>query len=187
MSKDRSKEILREISSLKREIEGRLDAIEARLDPSAADTKRSGPAASVSSFSFPSGPDLTPKGVDSSPGLGHGEQTSDTVWPEAAASGAPREVSLRVRPLVDVGVARAIESSLSETDGIESARLASLSGDSAVIQALVAPGVSVVNTLRRRLPVAFDVTESSDHAISIELATTDHDEPYLQTETETDH
>jgi hypothetical protein len=89
--------------------------------------------------------------------------------------------------LVDISLARAIETSLSDTDGIESARLSSLSGDSAVIRALVAPGVSVVNTLRRRLPVAFDVTESSDHAISIELATSDEDHSPLQTEPETGH
>jgi hypothetical protein len=92
-----------------------------------------------------------------------------------------------VKPLVDVALARAIENSLADTDGIESARLASLSGDSAVIQALVAPGVSVVNTLRRRLPVAFDVTESSDYAISIELARADQTDSESLTEAETDH
>jgi hypothetical protein len=94
---------------------------------------------------------------------------------------------LTVRPLVDVGLARAIEDSLSDTEGIESARLSSLSGDSAVIQALVSPGISVVNTLRRRLPVAFDVIESSDHAISIELATSDEVHNPAQSEPETEH
>lgn len=39
-----------------------------------------------------------------------------------------------------------------------------------MIEAVVGPGVSVVSSLRRTLPVAFDVTESSDHAISLELA-----------------
>jgi hypothetical protein len=75
-----------------------------------------------------------------------------------------------VRPLLDLSLARAVESSLSETAGIESARLTSLSGDSAVIDTMVSPGVSVISTLRQSLPVAFDVTDSSENSVTIELA-----------------
>jgi hypothetical protein len=183
LSKDRSKEILREINSLRRELEERLDAIEKRLGNSNPRADRVGPSASVSTLNFPAGSNQDP----GSSGLAGSEDQPPVSWPSAAPPGAPREVSLTVRPLVDVSLARAIENSLSDTDGIESARLSSLSGDSAVIQALVAPGVSVVNTLRRQLPVAFDVTESSDHAISIELATSYDDHDPAQTEPETEH
>jgi hypothetical protein len=181
VSKDRSKEILREISSLKRELEGRLDAIEARMGPSPPEAEPAS-GASVSTFSLPAGSEVKPAGRSMPAAV-----TSDATLSAVAPSGPPWEVLLSVRPLVDVGLARAIESSLNETDGIESARLMSLSGDSAVIQALVASGVSVVNTLRRRLPVAFDVTESSDHAISIELARAEEDEARIHAETEAEH
>jgi hypothetical protein len=186
LSKDRSKEILREISSLRRDLEGRLDAIEARLDPPSGKPDPGGPAASVSTFSLPAEPGSQQTRPAVHPPA-HGEGAARSVWPAAAASGAPREVTLTVRPLVDVELTRAIETSLADTEGIESARLASLSGDSAVIQALVAPGVSVVQTLRRRLPVAFDVTESSDNAISISLASPDEDEAHAVPETEPEH
>jgi hypothetical protein len=79
-------------------------------------------------------------------------------------------VTVLVRPLVELSLARAIESTLNDTPGVESARLSSISGDSAVIHAVVGQGTSVVASLRQNLPVAFDVIESSDHAISIELA-----------------
>lgn len=84
--------------------------------------------------------------------------------------GAPRPFTVVVRPLVDLSLARAVESSLSGADGIDQVRLRALSGDSAVIDASVSPGVSVVSALRRGLPVAFDVTEADEDSVSIELA-----------------
>jgi len=83
---------------------------------------------------------------------------------------SPRPFTVVVRPLVDLSLARAVESSLSRADGIDQVRLRALSGDSAVIDASVSPGVSVVSALRRGLPVAFDVTEADEDSVSIELA-----------------
>jgi hypothetical protein len=95
---------------------------------------------------------------------------AETPQPATAVSGITRNVTVLVRPLVELSLARAIESTLNDTPGVESARLSSISGDSAVIHAVVGQGTSVVASLRQNLPVAFDVIESSDHAISIELA-----------------
>jgi hypothetical protein len=154
LSKDRSKEILREISLLRRDIENRLEAIEDRLGVDPPDpSPKPGPSVSTSTFASTPQPPAP---------VGDAGNT--------AVSGPVRDVTVTVRPLTDVGLARAVENSLSETDGIESARLTSLTGDSAIIHAVVGSGVSVVRTLRQTLPVAFDVIESSDHAVSIELA-----------------
>lgn len=162
VSKDRSKDILREISSLRRDLERRLDQIELQI---AADSPKSvvaKPAPSVSSLSVPSDKASSP--------AGKGDSAAEILPPVTKRVAAPRNVTILVRPLIDLSLARAVETCLAETDGVESARLSSLSGDSAVIEAIVGPGVSVVSSLRRALPVAFDVTESSDHAISLELA-----------------
>jgi hypothetical protein len=163
VSKDRSKDILREISSLRRDLERRLDQIEKRLEDRSGSRATPGPAPSVSSFTVPS---KAGAAIDEPADDGPVE----ILPPVARRVAAPRNVTVLVRPLVDLSLARAVERSLAETDGVESARLSSLSGDSAVIEAVVGPGVSVVSSLRRSLPVAFDVTESSDHAISLELA-----------------
>ncbi len=93
--------------------------------------------------------------------------------------GSARPFTVVVRPLVDLSLAKAVESSLSDAGGIDQVRLRALSGDSAVIDASVSSGVSVVSALRRGLPVAFDVTEADEHSVSIELARpeTDPDTP----------
>jgi len=162
VSKDRSKEILREISSLRRDLERRLDQIELQVTAGSPRSVVAKPTPSVSSTSLPS--EKRPSGAKR-------DRTSPEILPPVAKRiAAPRNVTVLVRPLIDLSLARAVEACLTETDGVESARLSSLSGDSAVIEAVVGPGVSVVSSLRRTLPVAFDVTESSDHAISIELA-----------------
>jgi hypothetical protein len=163
VSKDRSKEILREISSLRRDLERRLDQIERKIAAGSDRPAGTRPAPSVSSLSVPS---------EGSPAAGrsHDPSSAEILPPVARRAAAPRNVTILIRPLIDLSLARAVETCLTETEGVESARLSSLSGDSAVIEAVVGPGVSVVSSLRRTLPVAFDVTESSDHAISLELA-----------------
>jgi len=88
----------------------------------------------------------------------------------------PREVSVVVRPLADLSLARAVESCLGNSDGIDEVRLKSLSGDAAAFSAVVQPGVSVVSALRRNLQVAFDVTESNDDSVSIELVRPETDQ-----------
>ncbi len=75
---------------------------------------------------------------------------------------APKQVTVVVEPLVDLSLARAVETSALDADGIEEVRLRALSGDSAMIDASVKPGVSVISALRRSLPVAFDVTEAEE-------------------------
>jgi hypothetical protein len=166
-SKDRSKEILREIQSLRQDLETRLDRLEAT---SGAGVR---PSPSVEETEVP---EVTP------PSAGK-KKSVPTVPPVAAAplaaaaplhvtrpGSTPHDVSVVVRPLVDLSLARAVESSLGDGDGIDRVRLVSLSGDAAVISAAVQPGVSVVSTLRRDLQVAFDVTESSNDSVTIELA-----------------
>jgi len=163
LSKDRSKVILKEIQSLRRDLESRLDrlesasGVEASPGPSVEETEVSGLA----------------------PGAGPGKRVVPT--PAAAAhssaplhvegrGGGPKDVTVVVRPLVDLSLARVVESSLADTDGIDDVRLSALSGESAVIGASVRPGVSVVNALRQGLPVAFDVTEAEPHSVTIQLA-----------------
>jgi hypothetical protein len=191
LSKDRSKEILREIRSLRQDLEGRLEEIEDRLgmsrkpDLPGDETSLEESRPSVSHSSFPAGPvaGLAASGAAAQP-LG-GTPVDEPAL--GTGSAGLREVTVNVRPLTDVSLARAVESSLQETDGIMSARLTSLSGDAAVIHTVAAPGVSVVRTLRRTLPVAFDVTESSDHAISIELALRQEPGVHLPGASEEDH
>lgn len=150
MSKDRSKEILKEIKALRKEMSGRLDALEARLGSST----RPAPA----SFS-PSVPPSLPLG------------TSRPETPTRAfEQPTDRDVSVIIQPLHDLSLARVVEQALAETDGVEKSTLRELRGDSAVIDTRVDDGVSLISSLRRKLPVAFDVTDSDKGSFTIALA-----------------
>lgn len=137
------------------EMSSRLDAVEARLGV--------GPRSGAVSRSQTSG---TPVPVTQSP-------PSDAI-PGGADIGfahpVDRNVSVIIRPLRDLGMARVVEQVLADTDGVERARLRELRGDSAVIDTRVDEGVSLISELRRRLPVAFDVTASDESSLTIALA-----------------
>ncbi|MCB0869620.1 MAG: hypothetical protein KDB52_02205 [Solirubrobacterales bacterium] len=161
VAKDRSKEILKEIRSLREELSARLDALEARSGGSSFSDPGSGfQASTLPGASLPGIP------VNSS-----GIPVSDTVTThenfELPTGG---DVRVIVRPLHDLSLARVVEDALANTDGVEEASLRELRGDSATIDTKVGEGVSLISSLRRKLPVAFDVTESSSDSVTIALA-----------------
>jgi hypothetical protein len=160
VAKDRSKEILKEIRSLREELSARLDAIESRIGTNGL---------SGSSAVFPDSTDP----ADSLPGVPLG----DPVIPVASTPSISEfelpsggDVRVVVRPLHDLSLARVVEDALANTEGVEEASLRELRGDSATIDTKVGEGVSLISSLRRKLPVAFDVTESSSDSVTIALA-----------------
>lgn len=158
MAKDRSKEILKEIRNLREELSARLDALESRVGSrpvsDSADPNSSLPGIPVNNYGIPA--------------------------PVPAAAPAPSaenfelptggDVRVIVRPLHDLSLARVVEDALANTEGVEEASLRELRGDSATIDTKVGEGVSLISSLRRKLPVAFDVTESSSDSVTIALA-----------------
>jgi hypothetical protein len=164
VAKDRSKEILKEIRNLREELSARLDALEARSGMSTLPDGNSAlPGSTLPGASLPgvpvNGPD-TPVIPAAAP-----EPVSDNF--ELPTGGDVRVV---VRPLHDLSLARVVEDALANTEGVEEASLRELRGDSATIDTKVGEGVSLISSLRRKLPVAFDVTESSSDSVTIALA-----------------
>jgi hypothetical protein len=148
LSKDRSKEILKEIKALRKEMFSRLDALEARMGsnrPSIAPVSSSTPAV---------------------PSLQGNEKESIKTFQHPT----DRDVSVIIQPLHDLSLARVVEQALAETEGVEKSTLRELRGDSAVIDTRVDDGVSLITSLRRKLPVAFDVTDSDKGSFTIALA-----------------
>lgn len=88
----------------------------------------------------------------------------------APTAGAVEKFSVIVKPIYDLSLARVVEDALAKTDGVEEASLRELRGDSATIDTTVLEGVSLVSSLRRKLPIAFDVVESSSDSVTIALA-----------------
>ena len=156
VAKDRSKEILREIKALRKEMTGRLDALEARMG--------SGSRTGTPSPSTVPAP-LLPLS-DRSPSS---ERRSDEEI-RSFQQPTDRDVSVIIQPLHDLSLARVVEQALAETDGVEKATLRELRGDSAVIDTRVDDGISLISSLRRKLPVAFDVTDSDKGSFTIALA-----------------
>ena len=152
MPKDRSKEILKEIRSLRSELTGRLDALEGPLGSTPRD-----PANVQSAPYVPPPPDL-PDPEDDRPSPGGFQMPTD------------RNISVVIQPLRDLSMARIVEQALADTEGVESSTLRELRGDSATIETRVDEGVSLITSLRRRLPVAFDVTASDKGSFTIALA-----------------
>jgi hypothetical protein len=160
VAKDRSKEILKEIRSLREELTDRLDALESRIGTN-------GLSGSTAPFRDSTDP------ADSLPGVPLG----NPVIPVAATPSVTEfelpsggDVRVVVRPLHDLSLARVVEDALANTEGVEEASLRELRGDSATIDTKVGEGVSLISSLRRKLPVAFDVTESSSDSVTIALA-----------------
>lgn len=160
MAKDRSKEILKEIRNLREELSARLDALESRVGSrpgtDSTDPNSSLPGVPVNNYGIPA-PAPTPAAIPA--------PNADNF--ELPTSG---EVRVIVRPLHDLSLARVVEDALANTEGVEEASLRELRGDSATIDTKVGEGVSLISSLRRKLPVAFDVTESSSDSVTIALA-----------------
>mgnify|MGYP007082186486 CR=1 FL=1 len=160
VAKDRSKEILKEIRNLREELSARLDALEARSGVSGLpDGKSVLPDSTLPGASLPGVPVNSPDIPVAVP-----EPVENFELPSGG------DVRVVVRPLHDLSLARVVEDALVNTEGVEEASLRELRGDSATIDTKVGDGVSLISSLRRKLPVAFDVTESSSDSVTIALA-----------------
>jgi hypothetical protein len=160
VAKDRSKEILKEIRNLRAELSARLDALEARSGVSGLpDGKSVLPDSTLPGASLPGVPVNSPDIPVAVP-----EPVENFELPSGG------DVRVVVRPLHDLSLARVVEDALVNTEGVEEASLRELRGDSATIDTKVGDGVSLISSLRRKLPVAFDVTESSSDSVTIALA-----------------
>ncbi|MDQ2623202.1 MAG: hypothetical protein M3Y45_09225 [Actinomycetota bacterium] len=176
MAKDRTKEILKELKALRREMSSRLDALESRLDAvagSAEPEDRAVPHSSSDSVAA-SLPGIPPARHFSPPpevpaqaagGVGSAETGAERF--RAPSEG---EVQVVVSPLRDLSLARVVETALAETEGVHKATLRELRGDSATIDVVADEGISLIGSLRRKLPVAFDVTDSDERSVTIALA-----------------
>lgn len=134
----------------------RLDALEERL------YSGSKPSAPPSEGSAPKTPSLPVK-PPSAP-------SADRVTSADFQLPTDRDIKVVIQPLHDLSMARTVEQALAETEGVESSNLRELRGDSATIDARVDEGVSLITSLRRKLPVAFDVTDSDKGSFTIALA-----------------
>lgn len=153
MAKTRKKDILREIRELRRELSGRLDALEEHFGvPSSSQSN-------PNNTSAPAAPSLPVE-----PSIDEKVTTAGFQMP------TERDIKVIIQPLHDLSMARIVEQALAETEGVESSNLRELRGDSATIDARVDEGVSLVTSLRRKLPVAFDVTGSDKGSFTIALA-----------------
>lgn len=153
LAKTKKQDILREIRELRRELSSRLDALEAHLG--APSHSRVSPV-SDSPSPTPSLPVKPPR--------------ADKVTNTGFQLPTDRDIKVVIQPLHDLSMARIVEQALAETEGVESSNLRELRGDSATIDARVDEGVSLITSLRRKLPVAFDVTDSDKGSFTIALA-----------------
>ena len=142
---------------MRQELSERLDAIEEKLNIAPK------PSASPSKSSTTPAPSLPVK-----PAAGPSAEAVTT----SAGFQLPtdRDIKVIIQPLHDLSMARIVEQALAETEGVESSNLRELRGDSATIDARVDEGVSLITSLRRKLPVAFDVTDSDKGSFTIALA-----------------
>lgn len=155
---------------------GRLSEIESRLDAVAAD-ESSTHSSSTASESLPLRPRNLPTGParhfsppPEVPAQAAGGVGSADTGAEQFRSPSEGEVQVIVSPLRDLSLARVVEAALEETEGVDSAALRELRGDSATIDVQADEGISLVSSLRRKLPVAFDVTDSDERSVTIALA-----------------
>ncbi len=138
-------EILNEIGALRQELGARLDDLELRLRRVEAEpTAAAAPAAPAASY----------------------HQDEPAPPPPLPTS----TVQVTIRPLNDVSRVRVVEEALTAIDGVESVSLQTLSGDTAELEAEIQENVSLIGGLRRNLPLAFDVSESSDSSFTLALA-----------------
>jgi len=157
LAKTKKQDILREIRELRQELSGRLDAIEEQLNIAPK------PSASPGKSSTPPSPSLPVKPS--------GPPSAETITTNAGFQlPTDRDIKVIIQPLHDLSMARIVEQALAETEGVESSNLRELRGDSATIDARVDEGVSLITSLRRKLPVAFDVTDSDKGSFTIALA-----------------
>ncbi len=158
MSKDSTKQILRELKKLRKELGGRLDHLESRIDDI-------------------SGTSAKPRQTFDAPPISQSSKANGVTSRQSFTGPTERDVTVKIQPLNDLGMARVVESALADTEGVENASLRELRGDSAIIDARVSDGVPLISSLRRKLPIAFDVTDSDRGSFTIALTQPESQRP----------
>jgi hypothetical protein len=90
----------------------------------------------------------------------------------AAEAAVPqtRTVSLTVASLSNLTVVSVVEAALLRITGVREVALRQLQGRKAILEVRLDEGTGLISGLRKSLPLAFDVTESSDHTLEITLS-----------------
>jgi hypothetical protein len=146
-------EILSQISALAAELRGRLDGMDQRL--ARIEAELSGSAGSVPT---PLAPAANGAHLAAAP-------------PVPPAPSAPvQTVDVTISPLHDVSRIRVVEAAFDDIEGVESASLQTLSGNTAHLQVRAREDVPLISGLRRTLQLAFDVSESDGSSFTIALA-----------------
>jgi hypothetical protein len=81
-----------------------------------------------------------------------------------------RTVSLTVASLSNLTVVSVVEAALLRINGVREVALRQLQGRKAILEVRLDEGTGLISGLRKSLPLAFDVTESSDHSLEITLS-----------------
>ncbi|HTR75120.1 MAG TPA: hypothetical protein VMH33_07650 [Solirubrobacterales bacterium] len=97
---------------------------------------------------------------------------ADQFATEAAVPAAPitRTVSLTVAGLSNLTVVSVVEAALLRIPGVREVALRQLQGRKAILEIRLDEGTGLISGLRKSLPIAFDVTDSSDHSLEIALS-----------------
>jgi hypothetical protein len=151
MSEDKQ-EILSQIAALAAELRTRLDGMDQRLGRIEAELSSS-PSAEPTPLAPVSGGYLA------------------AAPPAPPAPSAPvQTVDVTITPLHDVSRIRVVEAAFDDIEGVESASLQTLSGNTAHLQVRAREDVPLISGLRRTLQLAFDVSESDSSSFTIALA-----------------
>ena len=102
MSKDSTKQILRELKKLRKELGGRLDHLESRIDDISGSSTG------------------TSQRFDTPP-ISQGLKSNGATSRQSFTGPTERDVTVKIQPLTDLGMARVVESALADTEGVENA------------------------------------------------------------------
>jgi hypothetical protein len=150
MSEDKA-EILSQIAALAAELRTRLDGVDERLGRIEAE------------LSSGASSDPTPLTQVN----GH---LASAPAPAPVPSAPVHAIEVTISPLHDVSRVRVVEAAFDDIEGVESASLQTLSGNTAHLQVRAREDVALISGLRRTLQLAFDVTESDSSSFTIALA-----------------
>jgi hypothetical protein len=149
-----------------------MDSFESRLDlvSEGKSVRPAGKAGQATQADAPTPaaaePDATEVATENPDSGSEAAEQDPPGWDAAVGGG---QVDVILSPLLDISLARAVESTLGDSEGISAASLRELRSDAAIIATTVDPGVSVVGVLRKRLPVSFKVVDSDAESVTIAL------------------
>jgi hypothetical protein len=92
------------------------------------------------------------------------------AMPEYEAPVTTQTISLTVSSLSNLTVVSVVEAALLRIPGVREVALRQLQGREAVLEVRLDEGTGLISGLRQSLPIAFDVTESSDQSLTISLS-----------------